>query len=109
MRRRPAKPNTTIQIDHDGTQAGIFNASGDAQVSFMRVWLDRNGQPERLPLEWILHWPTPNGPASHHLGITGTDAVEEAVAKAQEHLRTVGFTRPTAGFTDFGADEPSGW
>lgn len=76
----------TVQIDREGTQAGIFNESGDPVLSFIRPW-----KPERTPDEWILTWPTEDGSQGEYLGVTDREAVDEALTIAREHLHAIGF------------------
>jgi hypothetical protein len=107
-----AKSNAevVIQIDPDGTQAGIFNAAGDPNLSYVRSWTERNGKYERDLDHWLLNYPTTNGPKSFHTGVVDTTAVDEAITKAQEYLREVGFEPQAAKLEQFGNEpEPNGW
>lgn len=111
MTTTKAKSNTEIavQIDPDGTKAGIF-AAGNPNLSFVRSWTERNGKPERDLDHWLLNYPTDNGPKSFHTGVVDAAAVDEAMTKAQEHLRDIGFKPQGTELEQFG-DEPesNGW
>lgn len=104
--------DVAIQIDYEGTQFGIFNPNGDPIIShFTNRQLAGADTLSPLPDEWVLSYRDAAGQTNaHYLGIADVTAEGDAIVKAQEHLRGIGFTPATADLKQFGDEpEPTGW
>ena len=108
------QPDLIVQIDYKGIEFDPFAVDNDPVLSkFRNSRLADDGTLERMPDEWVLTWRSADGATNkHHLEVADLDAIDQARTQAKQHLRSVGYTPPTAGLrlVQFGSEpEPTGW
>jgi hypothetical protein len=81
--KQPTAADVTIQVDTDGTQAGIFNADSDPHISFCHQTNIDGKQHDG----WLLVYRDADGEArSHVLNAKNKNNAHEALQEARSHL-----------------------